>query len=976
MTEGILALFACHTSSKKKYFSTLNNIKFLEKYYESFVIINSIDAKYNIQLKDDINQHSKLKNYFNIQNDSLFDFGKWIYALSNIDFSKYKHILLINDSIIIINHNIIDFFYYYKQISFENKLYAYNDSIENNTYFYPSYLLLMNSSIIYLFIDLFKKTKHLIINKESYKQHFIKNIINIHKSHNCFIKLVPRIKSSLFYDHESFYLKLLNSNIFHLLNHRVIEHFYKKFEFNENKLVSNILPKTYIDHLKKYNLESFFCIHSSFNLLQYKQLNKSLNYLNNQELIYHYFLYDIEDQINIISKNKCYIDFIEYFLNKKIKLPNDFNYNNLSILNYKSLNNGILKNILYFYDFDFNFNLEYINNHLNKDYFKIIYPEISDLNNDKLYLFFYNKFRHIELKNLPDDFNIELYKHKCNIKSDNYDFINYHYKVKGFFNKNFKITEISIYKLLYKETIHFSEQELIQHYYNTEIKEKKLFHFNNNFDPFVYKQYYINEFRNFNTFQLKKHYIENGKNENRISKLPYYFNIEFYKIIKNNDKDFKYKMLNDNDYILFYIKNELNSNNIKNLFIDLFKKPEYNNLFHNCYSIPNDFNFKIYKKLYPDLDGYDEIQCKLHYIQISKIENKIYSIPNDFNPDTYKMLYKDLENLNNNQLLHNYINIGIRENRIYKLPHDFIVKEYKKYYNDTRHLSDKEAIYNYALNHKDRIYRIPDDFNIQHYKQLHFDLQFMSDLDIYNHYIYNGIQEKRQYKGYNNYFKKEYEQKQKQQKSNNSFLIKNIESINKNNNKQNNKILNKNNENDEIDYKSIQYLNVNINELPSDFDCESYKLLNKDLTFFDNHEYLIKHYLTIGKYENRIYKIPDDFDPNLYKTLNIDLSYKNNKDLIDHYLNYGHKEGRHYKIPNNFDYKFYKNIYLNNNNLSNKEVIEHYLKYGVKNNFLYKLPNDFNIDIFKKLNKDLAHLDDKLIIKNFINNVYSNRIYK
>ena len=301
MVEKILALFACHTSSKKKYFLTLNNIKFLEKYFESLIIINSIEATYNNQLKNDLIHYPKLINYFEIKNDSLIDFGKWIYALSNVDFSKYKHILFINDSIIIVNHNIIDFFYYYKQISFENNIYAYNDLIENNIYFYPSYLFLMNISIIHSFFDLFKKVKHLIINKQTYKQYFLKNIITLHKSHNCFIKLVPKINSSLFIDHQTFYFKLLNNNIFHLLKYNIIDHFYKYFNFDQNIPLSNILPSSYIEHLKKCHLEPFFCIHPSFDLLEYKQLNDSVNHLNNQELLYHYFHHGIEDEFKIIN---------------------------------------------------------------------------------------------------------------------------------------------------------------------------------------------------------------------------------------------------------------------------------------------------------------------------------------------------------------------------------------------------------------------------------------------------------------------------------------------------------------------------------------------------------------------------------------------------------------------------------------------------------------------------------------------------
>jgi len=100
----------------------------------------------------------------------------------------------------------------------------------------------------------------------------------------------------------------------------------------------------------------------------------------------------------------------------------------------------------------------------------------------------------------------------------------------------------------------------------------------------------------------------------------------------------------------------------------------------------------------------------------------------------------------------------------------------------------------------------------------------------------------------------------------------------------------------------------------SDFDYESYKYYNKDLINISNND-LKRHYLNIGKNENRIYKVrlPKDFDIDLYKTINKDLNYlKSDSDVIRHYLLNGVIENRSYNNKNEIIYekniRKYKNI--------------------------------------------------------------------
>jgi len=82
-----------------------------------------------------------------------------------------------------------------------------------------------------------------------------------------------------------------------------------------------------------------------------------------------------------------------------------------------------------------------------------------------------------------------------------------------------------------------------------------------------------------------------------------------------------------------------------------------------------------------------------------------------------------------------------------------------------------------------------------------------------------------------------------------------------------------------------------------DFDYKVYKFLNVDLPDHFNENDCINHFLTIGKFENRIYKmeIPDDFDWNIYKSMNVDLpDHFNENDCKKHFLLYGKNENRVY----------------------------------------------------------------------------------
>jgi len=160
-------------------------------------------------------------------------------------------------------------------------------------------------------------------------------------------------------------------------------------------------------------------------------------------------------------------------------------------------------------------------------------------------------------------------------------------------------------------------------------------------------------------------------------------------------------------------------------------------------------------------------------------------------------------------------------------------------------------------------------------------------------------------------------------------------------------------------------INKKRSRLHRDFDVETYKKLNLDISDFTNEE-AIKHYINHGSIEGRKYKIelPNDFDVETYKKINLDVSDFTNEEAIKHYTNHGFFEERKYKIelPYDFDVETYKKINHDISDFTNEEAIKHYIQYGFfemrsynnetpDNNInLSDLPYDFDSDIYIEIN--------------------------
>lgn len=148
-----------------------------------------------------------------------------------------------------------------------------------------------------------------------------------------------------------------------------------------------------------------------------------------------------------------------------------------------------------------------------------------------------------------------------------------------------------------------------------------------------------------------------------------------------------------------------------------------------------------------------------------------------------------------------------------------------------------------------------------------------------------------------------------------------------------------------------EYLALRQQELPSDFEAESYILLNPDLRGLIKHRYrreqAIEHYLEHGRQENRPYH--SSFDWHFYRQYYEDLtdicSYAA---ACEHWINFGEAEGRFYcehdlkiaidqrrpELPNGFDYQIYLQLNpdldarFTSHQYREYQAIEHFLNHG------------------------------------------------
>ena len=162
---------------------------------------------------------------------------------------------------------------------------------------------------------------------------------------------------------------------------------------------------------------------------------------------------------------------------------------------------------------------------------------------------------------------------------------------------------------------------------------------------------------------------------------------------------------------------------------------------------------------------------------------------------------------------------------------------------------------------------------------------------------------------------------------------------------------------------------------PSDFDWEIYLAINPDVyTSCKNKTSVFMHYENHGFSEKRFYKLTDvniteEFDWENYCINNPSLKLTSKIEAVRHYYIYGKKQKLSYKldfkansIPANFNWILYNKLNkINTVFLNEKDAISHYLRKGKTKNYLCNfpdnaIPDDFDWVWYTELNPDVKEI--------------------
>lgn len=144
-----LVIMACHCNSAVKFDTIKKNLRYFAFNHFDKIIINSENTGFTNVLNELCGRHNNTK-YYEIPNNNMIDFGKWVYALNNlVNYSNYDYIVLTNDSYYI--HNSIN--HYLNLAAKHNvQLFGYNDSTQIR-YHYQSYLFTLRKDAVPIFIN-------------------------------------------------------------------------------------------------------------------------------------------------------------------------------------------------------------------------------------------------------------------------------------------------------------------------------------------------------------------------------------------------------------------------------------------------------------------------------------------------------------------------------------------------------------------------------------------------------------------------------------------------------------------------------------------------------------------------------------------------------------------------------------------------------------------------------------------------------
>lgn len=207
-----LLIMACHCETNVKFNTILNNMTFLDYSCIDKILINSTNTNYATQFLEICNNYKNTK-YYEIENTTYLDFGKWLYVLETlININDYDYIILKNDSFII--HDNINHFF---NLIYKNntELYGYNDSTQDN-YHYQSYLFSIKKKSVNKFIEKIKNPNVNIKTQRDVIENFELSMTKWFNTCNVFLKIgnINIHKTlNIFFNNDKLYIPLKKSGI-------------------------------------------------------------------------------------------------------------------------------------------------------------------------------------------------------------------------------------------------------------------------------------------------------------------------------------------------------------------------------------------------------------------------------------------------------------------------------------------------------------------------------------------------------------------------------------------------------------------------------------------------------------------------------------------------------------------------------------------------------------------------------------------
>ena len=309
----------------------------------------------------------------------------------------------------------------------------------------------------------------------------------------------------------------LKKNFFHCIIVDNINEFSNKLKTdimkditNENLTYHQIYNDNYLEKISisiekadKFSYSNLVFIEDNYiycdslqNYFNYVNQHKILNicsYSDSSEIEYHLQIYLFSVNFNIINKFKK-------FLNEKNFVYNDVVFNLLKIFNnsYSYLKiayneSNINKNIF-----------------LNNDYlYKILLDntELPIISIQKINEYQKNIDDRIILKELPENFNVEIYREYNDLYNYSDDFLKKHFINFGQYEKR-----------RYSDECYFMILPLFIRKYLNNCNLLEYFDFPEKFDLHVYREY-NKDLDNFNIYDLFNHWNQFGKNEHRVYNL-------------------------------------------------------------------------------------------------------------------------------------------------------------------------------------------------------------------------------------------------------------------------------------------------------------------------------------------------------------------------------------------------------------------------------------------------------------------------